>query len=66
MAAKPAILVDLNVILDVLQHREPHYAASAMVWSAVETRQARGLIAAHSVTTLFYLLARYHSAAETH
>lgn len=66
MAAKPTVLVDLNVILDVLQHRGPHYAASAIVWSAVETRQIRGLIAAHSITTLFYLLARHHDAVATH
>ena len=53
------VLVDLNVILDVLARREPHYEASKQVWAAVELGRVQGLIAAHTVTTLFYLLTRY-------
>lgn len=52
------ILVDLNVILDVLKGREPHVAESASVWRAVELKQVEGAVAGHSVTTLFYLLAK--------
>ncbi len=51
-------LVDVNVVLDVVARREPHYAASARVWAAIESGRARGLIAAHGVTTLHYLVAR--------
>jgi hypothetical protein len=29
------ILVDLNVILDVVQHREPHYTNSALLLSKI-------------------------------
>ncbi len=54
-----AVLVDLNVILDVLQKREPHFEASARVWAAVEAGRLRGFVAAHGVTTFFYLLSRY-------
>ena len=67
MAAKKhsmRVLVDLNVILDVLTQREPHYEASRQVWAMVESGRAQGLIAAHSVTTLFYLLRRHTSAAQ--
>lgn len=32
-----SVLVDLNVILDVLAQRQPHYVSSALVWAAVET-----------------------------
>lgn len=53
------LLLDLNVIVDVLQRREPHFEASARVWAAVENGPLDGCIAAHSVTTLFYLLTRY-------
>jgi len=53
------VLLDLNVVLDVLQNREPHYEASAKVWAAVEEGRLRGYVAAHSVTTLFYLLNRH-------
>ncbi|MFC2015342.1 PIN domain-containing protein [Chloroflexota bacterium] len=62
MAAEPKVLIDLNVILDVLQRREPFYELSARVLAAAETGMVEGWIAAHSVTTLFYLLARYQSA----
>ena len=54
MPNKPSILIDLNVLLDVLQKREPFYQASAELLAAVETGQVEGYIAAHSVTTLFY------------
>ncbi len=59
---RPTILIDLNVILDVLQRREPFYEMSARVLAGIEMGKADGWIAAHSVTTLFYLLARYQSA----
>lgn len=58
-----SVLVDLNVVLDVLQKREPHFPSSARVWAAVETGTIRGFLAAHSVTTLFYLLQRRLSQA---
>lgn len=57
-ANKIAALIDLNLVMDVLDKREPHVAASAAVWRAVETGQIRGYLAAHSITTLFYLVAR--------
>jgi predicted nucleic acid-binding protein len=62
MATKLSVLIDLNVILDVLQRREPFYATSARVLACAETGIVEGWIAAHSVTTLFYLLAKYQSA----
>lgn len=59
MAARFSALLDVNVILDVLAHREPHYEASALVWAATETGQIDGYIAAHSITTLHYLVSRH-------
>ena len=50
---QPTVLIDLNVILDVLQRREPFYAASAAILAHAENRHIRGLVAAHSFTTLF-------------
>ena len=55
MANNPTILIDINVLLDVLQKREPFYETSAGLLAAVESGQVRGLIAAHSIITLFYL-----------
>ena len=37
------IMLDLNVILDVVQRREPHYAASAAVLSRVVRNGVRHL-----------------------
>jgi len=61
-------LLDINVILDVLQRRQPFYDDSAAVLAAAETGRLTGLVAAHSVTTLFYLMAKYGSpdAARVH
>jgi predicted nucleic acid-binding protein len=53
-----SVLVDLNVVLDTLQRREPHYTDSAAVLAHAERRTIRGWLAAHSWTTLFYLYAR--------
>lgn len=53
------ILVDLNVLLDVIQAREPHYAASAQVLDQVVSKKVKGVIPAHAVTTLHYLVRRY-------
>ena len=64
MEAEFKVLIDLNVILDVLQRREPFYDTSARVLAAAETGLVEGWIAAHSLTTLFYLQARHHSAAQ--
>ena len=56
MASKPSILIDLNVLLDVLHKHEPFYKASAELLADVETGRVEGFIAAHSLTTLFYLI----------
>lgn len=60
-AAVLRVLIDLNVILDTVQRREPFYASSAQVLAAAETGQVEGWVAAHSLTTLFYLYARAES-----
>src|SRR5438067_10625447 len=58
------VLFDLNIILDVLQRREPFYGMSARAPACAESSQVVGLVAAHSLTTLFYLVARDQSAAQ--
>lgn len=55
------VLIDLNLVLDVLQKREPFYLASARVLACAETGLIEGLVAAHTVTTLFYLIAKDQS-----
>ncbi len=53
------VTVDVNVLLDVFQKREPHYAASARVIAMVEEREIEAVFPAHGITTLYYL-ARKH------
>lgn len=64
MANKPTVLIDLNILLDVLQKREPFFETSAGVLAAVETGRVQGYVAAHSITTLFYLVQKSKSSAE--
>jgi predicted nucleic acid-binding protein len=64
MPDKPVVLIDLNILLDVLQKRERFYQASARLLAAVEVGKVRGLVAAHTITTLFYLVRKDKSAAE--
>ena len=61
MAKNVRVLVDLNVVLDVVQNRQPFYEDSARVLDAVVRQEAVGWLAAHSLTTLFYVVARLRS-----
>jgi len=56
-------LLDINVILDILLDRKPHVAASALVWTAIESGKVNGSLPAHAVTTIHYLVRRERGAA---
>ena len=56
------VVFDLNILLDVLQAREPFYEFSARLLAVAETGKIQGWLAAHSVTTLFYLIAKDKSS----
>ena len=58
------ILVDANVILDVLQERQPHYPDSEFVLRLCASRKVKGVIAAHSLPTMFYVLKKYYDSHE--
>jgi predicted nucleic acid-binding protein len=58
------ILFDTNVVLDVLLDRKPHAEASAAVWERAETGAVEGLLAAHAVTTIYYLVRKEMGAAK--
>lgn len=64
MPSKPTVLIDLNILLDVLQKREPFYETSARLLAMIETGKIKGYIASHSITTLFYLIKKDRSIAE--
>jgi predicted nucleic acid-binding protein len=64
MADNPIILIDINILLDVLQMREPFYDASARLLALIEAGRVKGYIAAHTITTLFYLIQKDQSSAQ--
>ena len=58
------VLFDINIVLDVLLDRKPYVEASAAAWAAVETGISEGVLAAHAVTTIHYLVRKEMSAAK--
>ena len=63
MAKRVRVLLDANVVLDLLQRREPFFQDAADLIAAAESGRCRGLVAAHTVTTLFSLMAKHASPA---
>lgn len=52
------LVIDIDVILDVLAKRQPHYDHSARLWAAIESGFVTASLVAHSATTIHYLLSR--------
>ncbi len=52
------LLLDINVLLDVLLNREPWAADAARLLAAVDACQAEGYVAGHTITTIYYLIAK--------
>ena len=52
-------MIDLNVLLDVVQRREPFYDASAAVLSQAVKKSSEACIPGHVLTTLHYIVAKY-------
>ena len=50
------LLIDGNIILDVLQNREPHVADSAKIWKLCETDQMEGYVSGLSFSNLVYIM----------
>ena len=50
------ILIDGNIILDVLQNREPHIEASSKVWKLCETNLVNGYVSALTFADMVYVM----------
>lgn len=58
------ILIDTNIILDVLQKRDPFYEASDAVLMHCAAKKVKGYIALHSVSNIFFILRKHCTADE--
>jgi predicted nucleic acid-binding protein len=52
-------MLDLNVLLDVVQRREPFYTASATVLSRAIEGPDTSCLPGHALTTLHYIVAKH-------
>jgi predicted nucleic acid-binding protein len=52
------LLVDINVLLDVVLERDPWARPAAELLAALETNQAQGFVAGHTLPTVYYVVAR--------
>ena len=58
------VMLDLNVLLDVIQEREPHVGASAALLGLVADQTVGGRVPAHALTTIHYIVAKYADQAK--
>ncbi len=50
------LLIDANILLDVLQNREPHVQASSVVWKLCETEKVKGYVSTLTFANLAYIM----------
>ena len=56
------VLIDSDVVLDVATGRQPFVGESKPVLAHMEERRALGLVSAHSITTMYYILRKLGGA----
>ena len=49
------ILIDSNVVLDILLHREPWYINAALIFGLTEENFINSYVSASSITDIFYI-----------
>lgn len=50
------LLIDANILLDVLQKREPHFHDSSLIWKLCETGSIEGYISSLTIANLIYVM----------
>lgn len=58
------ILIDSNIILDVVQEREPFTSNAKNILSQCITRRINGFVTTHSLCDIFYILRKDKTLAE--
>lgn len=52
------LLIDANILLDVLQKREPHFHDSSLIWKLCETNSAEGYVSSLTIANLIYVMGK--------
>jgi predicted nucleic acid-binding protein len=52
------LVLDINVLLDVVLERNPWAGPAAELLAALESGRAQGFVAAHTLPTVYYIVAR--------
>lgn len=50
------LLIDANILLDVLQKREPYFHDSSLIWKLCETNSAEGYVSSLTFANLIYVM----------
>lgn len=50
------LLIDANILLDVLQKREPHFHNSSLIWKLCETDSVEGYVSSLTLANLIYVM----------
>lgn len=58
------ILLDTNLLLDYLTEREPFYQAAYRIVLGCKNRDYEGIVAAHSIVDIFYILRKHFTNSE--
>ena len=58
------ILLDTNVLIDYLTEREPFYQDARQILLACKNKQYDGVVAAHSIVDMFFILRKHFTHTE--
>lgn len=58
------ILIDTNIILDLVQNREPHSSNALKIINSCVKEENVGYVSAHSLSDLFFILRKVKSVEE--
>lgn len=58
------ILVDTNVVLDIIQGRQPYCEAATDIFTLCAMKKVSGYIALHSVSNIFFILRKAFTVQE--
>ena len=50
------LLIDANILLDVLQKREPYFYDSSLIWKLCETDSVEGYVSSLTIANLIYVM----------